>query len=122
MATEIEIQNFKKFLRNEFDQTEQMENDFDELVEILNKIQPAGSVDEPEIVAFCQSKDIPIKLFEFIDLHLDPGISTFEEAFKEGMLLGLDFAFRNEEKNITKLRKIILIPVFVHLMRLLGSR
>ena len=72
MATEIEIQNFKKFLRNEFDQTEQMENDFDELVEILNKIQPAGL----EIVAFCQSKDIPIELFKYVG-H---GINTFEEG------------------------------------------
>ena len=114
MATKIEIQNFKKFLRNEFDQTEQMENDFDELVEILNKIQPA----EPEIVVFCQSKDIPIELFKYVG-H---GIKTFEEAFEEGMLLGFEFAFKNEEKNITQIRKIILIPVFVHLMRLFACR
>ena len=57
MATEIEIQNFKKILHDEFGQNDELDKVFEEFLEVLNKIQPAGSVDElsmnPEIVAFC---------------------------------------------------------------------
>ena len=56
MATEIEIQNCRKFLHDEIGQN-------DEFLEVMKKIQPTGSVDElsknPEIVAFFQSKNFP---------------------------------------------------------------
>ena len=95
MATEIEIQNFKKILHDEFGQNDELDKEFDEYLEVLNKIQPTGSVDEltknPEIVSFFNSKSFPTELLEYVVLHLDPGLSTCEEAFKEGLRLSQEF-------------------------------
>ena len=105
MATEIEIQNCKKILYDE------LEKVFDEFLEVLTKIQPVGSVDElsmnPEIVAFFQSKNFSIELLESVALHLKPGLSKVEDAFKEGLLLGQEFSCSTEERKILQLKRIV---------------
>ena len=91
----MDIQNCKKILHDEIGQNDELDKVFEEFLEVLNKIQPAGSVDElsmnPQIVAFFQSKNVPIELLEYVALNLDPGLSTVEEGFKEGLRLGQEF-------------------------------
>ena len=90
MATAVQIQNCKKIFHEEVGQ-----NDiFDKLIELsLSKIKSYKSADElfkdPEIVAFCKSKNLPSP---DIDVEtLPPSITSFEEAFRYGFLRGLYF-------------------------------
>ena len=97
MATEIEIQNCKKILHDEIGQNDESDKVFDEFFEVLKKNQTTGSVDElsKEIVTFFNSKNFPTELLEYIVLNLDPGLSTLEEGFKEGLRLGREFEMKN---------------------------
>ena len=95
MATAEQVQNCKKILHDEIGQIDGVDELFDELLEVMNKIRPFMSFDglslNPEFVAFLQSKNQPTELLGYLALHLDPGLSTFEDAFKEGLRLGQEF-------------------------------
>ena len=109
MATEIK--NCKKILYDEFGQNDELEKLFEDFLEVLIKIQPAGSIDElsmnPEIVAFFQSKNFPSELLEYVAIHLDPGLSKVEDSFKEGLLLGQEFSCSTEERKNLQLKRIV---------------
>ena len=77
MATAVQIQNCKKIFHEELGQ----DDVFDELLELsLSKITSYKSAKElfkdPEIVAFCQSKNIPN------NVDTTPG-PTLEESFRD---------------------------------------
>ena len=109
MATESEIQKCKKIFFDEVGQNDELENTFDELLEIVKKIKPtcnsfSEAIDEitmsPEIVAFFKAKNIPHEFLGYFKkeaLNFDPAPLTFEEGFKMGLCLGREFyVFKKE--------------------------
>ena len=89
----------KKIMHDELGQNDEIDKAIDECFEFLNKIQLTEPLDKlpknPEILAFFQSKNVQIELLEYIVLNLDPGLSTLEEGFKEGLRLGREFEMKN---------------------------
>ena len=97
MATAVQIQNCKTIMHEEalyqFDE-------IDELIElVMSKITTYMSVDElfkdPEIVAFCQSKNLSTDFV--VNVNIPPGITSFEEAFRYGFRRSLPFEIRSKK-------------------------